>query len=420
MFAQKKTSTDIQSIEALVPRSLITSGGDVLGAEISSEGLCPLRVHLQEGVIRKFEIIENFANPSMGLLLPRLIEPHTHIDKAFTWQSWPNLSGTYQGALQANLNEYKERTIKQVRARANKALNLCLRNGLRAVRTHVDSFGWIGDQSWEVLLELKKDWQPFIDLQLVALVPLDYWITDHGKTLARKISRNRGLIGGVIAPPYEKRKLRSLLMNLFSLANDLSCGVDLHIDETSITPSGGLREMLNVLDHIKLDVPVTCSHLSSMGLLSQKAINFFADKLAHHQINVISLPITNYWLLSRCPKSTPIKRPLAPVKQLQYSGVNVAIGGDNVQDPWNPGGNFDPISLMANAVSMTHIAPWERLGLSTFITAPSRLMGLEWDGTFQKGSSADFVLLDIDSWSGAMSRPPSRKIMIKGKWLELN
>ena len=47
-------------------------------------------------------------------MLPRLVEPHAHIDKAFTWKKFPNLDGTYKGALTANLSEIENRTSIKV------------------------------------------------------------------------------------------------------------------------------------------------------------------------------------------------------------------------------------------------------------------------------------------------------------------
>ena len=32
------------------------------------------------------------------MVLPRLVDSHVHLDKAYTWQDHPNLSGSYGGA----------------------------------------------------------------------------------------------------------------------------------------------------------------------------------------------------------------------------------------------------------------------------------------------------------------------------------
>ena len=73
--------------------------------------------------------------------------------------------------------------------------------------------------------------------------------------------------------------------------------------------------------------------------------------------------------LERRSDLTPLQRPQAPIRQLQRSGVRVAVAGDNVADPWFPGGDFDPLSLMAAAIPLTQLLPWQRLGLAPFTTA---------------------------------------------------
>ena len=134
-----------------------------------------------------------------------------------------------------------------------------------------------------------------------------------------------------------------------------------------------------------------------MGLLGERPLRYFSKQLARHQVNVIALPITNAWLLGRKQGQTSIQRPIAPIIELQNAGVNVAIGGDNVKDRWYPSGNFDQLSLMSSSISMAHVVPWKRLGLCTYTTAPSKVMGLKWDGSIEVGSSADFVELEADS-----------------------
>ncbi len=417
MFAQRKTSPEIQIFDAFVPRGLISSDKDPLNLQITPEGLVPLRIQLGNGVIKNIEAIKDHEDMPSILMLPRFVEPHAHIDKAFTWGTSPNLLGTYEGAMNANLEEYKQRTTQEVRLRAEKSLNLALRNGIRAIRTHIDSFDMIGAQSWDVFGEIKKEWKALIEMQCVALVPIEYWTTQNGKNLASKVAEKHGLLGGVISPPYQKKILRNQLRELFSLANDFGCGIDLHIDETSLSPGAGLRELLYMLDQINLDVPLTCSHLSSMALIEPEPLKILADRLAYHDVSVVALPLTNFWLLSRDENCSPLRRPLAPIKQLQMAGVTVAIGGDNVQDPWFPAGNFDPLALMSTSMSITHSAPWNRLGLSLFTTGPARLMDLKWDGTFKIGCAADLILIDAENWSAAMSTPPSRKVMVNGQWI---
>merc|ERR1712159_12809 len=154
-----------------------------------------------------------------------------------------------------------------------------------------------------------------------------------------------------------------------------------------------------------------------MGLLREKEISFLANKMAKNKLKVVALPLTNSWLLGRKDRATLIKRPLAPIFQLQKAGVVVSVGGDNVNDAWFPLSNFDPINLMAFSMPIAHLSPWDRLGLSPFISSPAYVLNLQWDGLFQKGSPADFILLDSNSWVKALSDRPKRRVIANGEFL---
>ncbi|MED5468940.1 MAG: amidohydrolase family protein [Cyanobacteriota bacterium] len=403
-------------LEAWVPRGLLTREVDVLSARVTAEGLCPLRICWQDGRLCSFELIDADVLSPKRLLLPRLAEPHAHLDKAFTWLEFLNLQGTYGGAMVANCKERQSRTLIGVRQRAERSLKLALSHGLRAMRSHVDSLGPATDSSWEALLDLQRQWQEWMELQWVALVPIEHWSTREGDQLAGRVAAVGGLLGGVVVPPFDPGKTRDSLRQMLQLADRLGCGIDLHIDESQSHPAAGLKQLLLVLDRMSITVPITCSHASSMGLLPPGAVRRLADRMAHHRLNVVSLPLTNGWLLSKQPRRTPVERPLTPIHQLQLAGVTVAVGGDNVQDPWFPAGNFDPLTLMAFSLPLAHLAPWQRLGLAPFTTAAAKVMNLSWDGTLQPGSPANLLLLEAGSWAEALAAPPRRQVIVDGNW----
>ena len=80
-------------LEAWVPRGLLTNAADVLSASVTAEGLSPVRVYWQQGRLRSLEPIDADVSLPQRLLLPRLVDPHVHLDKAFTWLQSPNLQG---------------------------------------------------------------------------------------------------------------------------------------------------------------------------------------------------------------------------------------------------------------------------------------------------------------------------------------
>ena len=165
-------------------------------------------------------------------------------------------------------------------------------------------------------------------------------------------------------------------------------------------------------------VPITCSHCSSLALLPVARQRRVAAALAERGVAVVALPSTNFWLLGRRLGGAPLQRPLAPVAVLQQEGVAVAIGADNVQDPWYPGGDFDPIELLRLALPALQLAPWSRQGLMPFSSVPARLLGLAWDGVLRPGAPADLLVLAASSWSELLARSPQRRVLRAGQWLE--
>ena len=404
-------------IDVLVPRCLIGNGEDVLGAPIDKEGLSSIQVEWTDGKISSIKCSKETSKIPTEILLPRFVEPHAHLDKAFSWSRSPNLQGSYQKALAANLNEYRFRSKDELLFSVEKSLSLALVNGIGAIRSHIDSFGKNTMRDWDLLENIRTKWRKKIFLQFVALVPLDFWQTYEGELLAQKVALNGDLLGGVIAPPFKKKKTFRSLLNLVQLANRLKCDIDLHIDESQSSPAAGLKLLLQVLGQVKNEISITCSHLSSMGLLREKAISPLAKEMAKNNLKVVALPLTNSWLLGRKDRFTLMKRPLAPIFQLQKAGVVVSVGGDNVNDAWFPLSNFDPINLMAFSMPIAHLSPWDRLGLSPFTTSAAQILSLQWDGLFQKGSPADFILLDSNSWVKALSEKPKRKVVVNGEFL---
>ena len=328
------------------------------------------------------------------------------------------------GALAANTAEAGTRTAELVLERGEQALAQAWRYGLRGIRSHIDSGGPQEQPSWEALLELRRRWQGRLELQLAALVPLAHWTTAAGEALAAQLATAGGpeggqLLGGVLGPPFaEGYRHGEQLRRLLQLAERHGLGIDLHLDESDRQPGLGLRLLLRELNTTPVTVPITCSHCCSLALLPEPTQRRLATAMARRGIAVVALPSTNLWLLGRRRGLTGPTRPIAPLRLLQQEGVVTAIGGDNVQDPWYPGGDFDPIDLLRLALPAVQLAPWQRQGLLPFSSAPARLMGLAWDGVLRPGAPADLLVLGASSWSELLARPPQRRVLRGGQWLE--
>ena len=380
------------------------------------EGLVRLVLEHRQG--RLIALHPAPADGAAPLAITPPVEPHAHLDKVFTAAAFPNPEGSFAGAFAANSREHGTRTAAAVLERGERALELIWLQGQRAVRSHVDSLGPAAAASWEALQSLRQRWRDRLELQLVALVPIGHWLTPAGEQLAARVAAAGGVLGGVVGPPFAAAAEDGrALLALLRLAERHGCPVDLHIDEAAEQPARGLQLLCRQLRRHRIQVPLVCSHASSMALLADGPCQKLAEALAESEVGVVALPTTNLWLLGKRAAHTPLLRIQAPLRQLQAAGVSVAIGGDNVQDPWYPGGAFDPIELLRLSVLISHGLPWRRLGLAPFTTAASRLLQLPWDGVLRIGGPADLLVLGVQSWAELLCGAPQRRVLRGGRWL---
>ena len=402
-------------LKVLVPRTLFELEKETF-VHVNSEGLTPVEIKWGNGFVSDIKLIKENNLPNK-ILFPRFVETHAHFDKSFSWVNYPNLKSNYENALSVNLVEHITRTSETVLKRAEKSINLAIKNGYRAIRTHIDTYDLQDQKIWSELFNLNKKYSDFLQLQFVSLAQIEFWGTKKGDLLARHFKENNGILGGVLVPPFNKTKIIRSLSKMLLLAQKYQLEIDLHVDESSIEPGSGIKILLKTIEKLKCKVPITCSHSSSILFLKNRKLAKLAKKMAENNIKVIALPLTNFWLLNRQDKNT-LLRPVAPVKQLQQSFIDVSIGSDNVQDPWYPFGNFDPFYLMSHAIPMLQLNPWDRLSMSAIFNAPSRLLNLTWDGVLKKGCPADFVVVEGNGWADIFSSNLKRKILIKGSWYE--
>ena len=402
-------------LEVFIPRNLLKVK-DEIDLEVNCEGFSAVEINWENGFVSRIKSLDNKNSKPKQILLPRFVESHAHLDKSFSWKNFPNLKSNYENALSVNLQEHITRTSGKVINGAEKSIKLAISNGYRAIRTHIDTYNSQDLNVWIELFNLQEKYNNVLKLQFVSLAPLEFWNSSNGKLLAKKLKKYDGILGGVVVPPFNKRNIAKLLSNIILLANKYKLGIDFHIDESNMKPGAGIKVLLSTINKLNCKVPITCSHLSSILFLKEREISYLCNEIAKNKIKVVALPLTNFWLLNRDQRTLPLKRPIAPIKKLQESFVDVSIGGDNVQDSWYPFGNFDPLYLMSHSMPMMQLNPWERLTLSAFVTAPSRLLNLSWDGTIMEGCPADFVVLEGSAWADIFSLNLKRKILINGKW----
>ena len=95
------------------------------------------------------------------------------------------------------------------------------------------------------------------------------------------------------------------------------------------------------------------------------------------------------------------------------AGVNVAVGGDNVRDPFNPMGRNDPLESAALAVAAGHLTPTEAYHAAS--VAARRALGVP-PAAVEVGGVADLVLLRTSTVADAVAGAVSgRRVIHRGR-----
>lgn len=349
---------------------------------------------------------EAWFNLEGRVVLPGLVDPHVHLDK--TYSTLENKSGTLQEAIDVWAKYRKRRTRKDIRMAALKALRNASANGVTAMRSHID----IGTPdellAAEVLLALRSEMAEVIDLQFVALGRSGgrpAWRAGMEAGLAMGID----LIGGAPALCDDPR---GEIDAVFELAERTGKPIDLHIDETEDPQMLTLEYLADKTIRHGMQGYVTAGHCCSLAFVDLETAKRVIDKVATAEINIVTLPSCNLVLMGR--HIDPKPRGATRVKALLAAGVNVCAGSDNVGDPFNPFGNYDPLfnaNLNAHVAHMTGTAELYR-SLDMVTGRAAQALGLPSDG-IKVGQPADFVILDCQQIIEAVLTLPRRIATVK-------
>lgn len=344
------------------------------------------------------------------LLLPALQEHHAHLDKALTADTVPNATGDLMGAIRAwvaaeDASVFDEDEMQQ---RAEESIRDLIHAGVARVRTHVN----VGAsdphmRNLRAVDAARRSFADLIDVEIVALLhsPLaGHDGVDNRRSLDAAIEFGVDLIGGC---PHLEPNSEAMIDHVLRSAESAGLGVDLHVDE-GLDPNMLTIETLcrSILDS-GFPSPVTASHCVSLTMQTLDKQKQLAGLIASSGVRIVALPQTNLFLQGRDhPQAMP--RGIAPLRVLADHGVDIAAGGDNVQDPFNPMGRHDPLETASLLVIAAHMDPLDAFDAVSTQPVPrsASFRGLI-------GQPADFVAVPAHNVRASLALGPAARTTIR-------
>ncbi len=339
------------------------------------------------------------------LLLPSLVDGHTHLDKTLWGMPWRAHAAGDERASRIDMEKQERASLPPVEQRAGALLRSLVAQGTTATRTHVDVDTEIGLANLHAILAVRERFADLIDIQIVAF-PQSGICRSPGVAdlLDQALTEGADLIGGIDPQAYDG-DLEGHLNVIFGLAEKHGKGVDIHLHTIGET---GWRELAAIVERAKAlgaRDAVTVSHGFCLGELAGDDLDAQLEDMVRAGVSIAS--------------SAAGYVPMAPVKKLIGAGVPVFAGSDNARDRWGPYGTGDTLEramLVGWKQNFRRDADLE-LAFAMCSAIGRKQMGLHEAGPAES-MAADLIALPAECVAEAVvARPPRSLVMKAGRVL---
>ncbi|MCM0022223.1 MAG: cytosine deaminase, partial [Tagaea sp.] len=324
------------------------------------------------------------------------------------------------GALTATMADRRAHwSADDIDARFDFGVRSAYARGLAAIRTHLDSFSPQAGISWPVFANLRDRWAGKVTLQASSIVSMDAFAGDEGVALADLVAKHGGQLGCVTRMAGEDHAgvpagFDELMEKVFALAEERGLDLDLHVDETDDASARTLIRIARIALKRKFKGKILAGHCCSLAVQEDEAIAETVKLCAEAGIAAVSLPMCNMYLQGRAGGRTPRWRGVTTLHEMRAAGMKVAVGGDNVRDPFYAYGDHDMVETFVQAVRILQLDhPLDGWALAATAT-PADIMGLPKTGKIEKGAPADLIVFKARSWSEFLSRNQADRAVIRG------
>jgi cytosine deaminase len=325
------------------------------------------------------------------LACPGLIETHIHLDKSRIVDRCVPQERSQLSPVKGVTPLKKSMSVEDVRARAERTLEECIKHGTTRMRTQVEVDPGIGMRGFEGVQSLIADYRWAIDIE-ICVFPQEGLISYPGteELLIEGLKRGAKVIGG--APRYDSDQAGQI-HRIFELAREFDVDIDMHLDVGPTPDAMNIHLVRELTEKYRRGGRVVVGHMAKLSLMPPDEVAALARSLADTGVAVTVLPATDLFLMGR-NRDHSVVRGVADANLLLKHGVNCSLSSNNILNPATPYGDCSLVrmaNLYANVLQIDRPGELrECFGMLTDMSA--RLLNLK-DYGFAVGHPADVVVV---------------------------
>jgi cytosine deaminase len=345
---------------------------------------------------------ENAAVEDGGgaLLLPGLVEGHTHLDKTLWGMGWyRNDVGPALTDKIDNERAWRAATNHDAGAASLAMARRFLAAGTTAIRSFVDVDTDAGLRHLHGLLATRAAMAPVQRMQVVAFPQSGILRRPGtGTLLDAAMAAGADVVGGLDPCGIDRDPVAHLDL-VFGLAQKHARPVDIHLHEPGEMGAFSLDLILERTAALGMRGAVVVSHAFCLGMIEPAARDALLSRMAA-------------WDVAIATTAAP-SRPVPTVPVCRAAGVALFGGNDGIRDTWGPYGTPDMLERAMLVGLRSNLRRDEELGwaLDAVSGQGARGCGFAAHG-LTIGARADLVLVRAETVAEAVAARPVRALVV--------
>lgn len=338
------------------------------------------------------------------LMIPGLVEAHTHLDKSFWGMGWQRHTAGPSLIEKIETERRNRRELKLDPDRQSERLaSQMIRMGTTHIRSHVDVDTEVGLAGIEGVMAMRERLKDLVDIEIVAFAQSGLLIRPGTLELVDQAMALGAEVVGGLDPCAVDRDPKGHLDAIFALAQKYGRPLDIHLHERGEMGAFSMELILERTRALGMQGKVAISHAFCLGMPDVDHARRLLDDLARERVTLVT--------------TAPAASPAPSVQACVKAGVVIAGGSDGVRDSWNPYGMGDMLerAMLVGLRNNFRRDEEVQLALDVCTYGGAKVMELA-DYGLDVGCVADLVILPGETVVEAVvARPADRTVVKRGR-----